>query len=197
MKKLITGSMLSALLISTGLQALDRKQCTSEIFKRFQLVERSGYNKAYARPKGDLLKLTQQYELTCPWQVERDLNDDGKLDWVGVAEKKGQYSLIAYLSGTPRYKVQTIKQYPSFPQDSYLTLVYFKELKRIMGKPNRKSGAKFSLVENQLRKNSIIYRWNGEQLEELYAYSGDYKIIEDLDEITTQDNQSEKAKDTP
>ena len=154
--------------------AINTENCTSKIFKRFQDVHKTGHNKAHARPKGALLGLSREFGIQCPWQLEGDFNNDKRVDWIGVAEKGGLYYLIAYLSGTPEYKVQQLKRFSKFPGNVHLSTIDAQRLAEITKSKTNKFSRHY-LVINQIDENAMVYMWNSTQLVPFHQYEGEFK----------------------
>lgn len=168
-----------ASLVCCSASALDYKNCRSKLFKEFELTENTGHSKVLARPKGRLLALSHQYEILCPWQIEGDFNGDNRVDWVGVAQKEGKYSLLAYLSGPKKHYLQKIKDYKAFPSDVHLGQTTFHTMyKRSGNKLKSIFPARNVVIENVVDKNATVYGWKNKKLSPIHHYEGDFKLEE-------------------
>lgn len=166
-------------LTCTSASALDYKNCRSQIFRALELAENSGYSNVLARPKGRLLALSQQYEILCPWQVEGDFNGDNRTDWVGVAQKDGKYSLLAYLSGPKKHYMLKLKDYQEFPSDMHLSRSTFKSIFiRSGNKLQTIFPARNVVIENVIDKNATVFGWRDKKLKEIHHYEGDFKLAD-------------------
>lgn len=178
---------------SFSVDALDRKRCVSKIFQNFERLENTGHSKVLARPKGDLLKLSHQYELTCPWQVEGDFNGDKQIDWAGVAQKDGKYELLVYLSGPRKYFYRHIKTYDAFPKDTYFTVATYKKIfETAKGQVPSIFPAQFTFVENRLRKRSVAYGWVENKVSPIHYFESEYVLEKEV--IEEQQIPEKKVK---
>ena len=148
-------------LFSTHSYGLNKRTCTSDLFKNFEVVENTGHSRVLARPKGTLKQFTERYEISCPWQLEADVNGDKTKDWVGIAQIEGRYELVAYVSGPKKHYHRVLKRYEGFPSDIYLRVMVYKFLfKRMEGKVDSIFPASLTILENDMGGNSIAYGWS-------------------------------------
>ena len=163
--------------LNTNVSAIDYDTCKSSLSDTFIRIENTGHSPILAKPKGDLLALSRQYEMLCPWQVEDDFNGDKTEDWVGILQKEGKYELVAYLSGPKKHFPQIIKQYTSFPSDTYLTSTSYKWIFKLSsGKIPSTFPANRVLVENELGNYSKAYGWVEKQLKAIHKFDSDYEL---------------------
>ncbi len=166
--------LISLLAVSSDIYAIDYMTCKSKFYQTLEQIENTGHSPIYAKPKGDLLKLSKRYEILCPWQIEADFNGDNKIDWIGILQKKGKYELVAYLSGPKKHFVRVIKQYKEFPNDVFLTKTSYQWLfKTAKGKVPSIFPAKFVLSENKLNESSNAFGWVNQKLKNIYQYNNE------------------------
>lgn len=190
-KKLILATLLTNF-ASLSVTAMDLRNCSSKLFKELELTANTGHSSVLARPKGRLLALSHQYEIMCPWQLEGDFNGDNRNDWIGLAQKDGKYSLLAYLSGPRKHYVQKLKEYPEFPSDMHLSKTTFKSIFiRSGNKLNSIFPAQMVFIENVIDKNATVYGWRKDKLMTIHHYEGDYK----LNQLSLEERKKELLDD--
>ena len=178
-KTLAIGSALC--FFATLAQSEEFHRCESKLFSQMKLLSKVSVALPKAEPTGDLARLVHQYEMICPWQVERDFNNDKKRDWVGFVYRDQNYQLIAYLSGNQRYTLHQLETYAKFPKYSFLKSINAKEVLQRSKNKELLKGARYSLVVHDLKsganENSSAYTWNGKQLAKSFEYQADFKLL--------------------
>ncbi len=172
--KVINLLIITSLLFAANLAKAQHKPCHYKTFERFLLVEKTGHRLSAQRPVGELAIRMADFEISCPWQLETDLNGDRKKDWVGLLKKDGKYSYTAYISSPGSYKTINIMEFQFFPEDTHIEVISTKELALMLGNKKIKSSAKFALVINKIKENSQIYAWDGKTLSFAHSYKGAY-----------------------
>ncbi len=185
MQALKTLTLLVGLGFASGSEAINYNTCKSKLYETLERIENTGHSPVLAKPKGDLLQLSERFEILCPWQIEADFNGDGKKDWAGILQKDGKYELVAYLSGPRKHEVSILKQYSKFPSDTFFTRTSYKWLfKTSKGKIPSTFPAKLILSENNTDGSAVAYGWVDKELKNIHSYK--HRIT--LDE-PTESNQ--------
>jgi len=155
--------------------AEENAQCQSKVFDRFVSIEKTGQKRPNREPNEELKERMAEFEITCPWQVEIDLNNDRKRDWIGLVTKQGQTTLLAYISSLRGYKSYIVKEYRGFPRETHFDYMPTKEVALMSNKKLSKTKVpRFALIENRIGKPSIIYIWNGEAMALFDEFKGNY-----------------------
>jgi len=167
--------IVSALLYSLSTTAEENIQCQSKIFDRFTSIEKTGQKRPNRAPDDELKERMTEFEIICPWQVEIDLNNDRKRDWVGLVTKQGQTILLAYISSLKGYRSYTVKQYRGFPRETHFDYMPTKEAELLSKKKlSQNTSPRFALIENRIGRPSIIYIWNGKAMARFGEFKGNY-----------------------
>ena len=167
--------LLLAIFPFMSITAEEDNRCQSKLFDRFTAVEKTGYKRPNRAPDEELRERMIEYEIICPWQVEVDINNDNRRDWVGLVAKDNVTILLAYISTVGNYKSHIVKQYTGFPRETHFDYTPVSEAALVSKK--KLQGVKtsrFALIENKIGKPSNIYVWNGDSMVYFDEFKGNY-----------------------
>jgi len=180
MKYLFSLSFLVSISISANAY-----ECKSELFEKLKVIEKTSY-RLPARDYSPLLqRYVDRYELLCPWQVEADLNGDGRKDWAGLVGERGRYQLVAFMSGRFRYKTVVVRHFDKFPDDFYLTSAPIRDayllLRRYESKKTLGQKKGSVLQVNWVNKESELISLYANKPETLLTYPNETSVESALD----------------
>jgi len=152
-------------ILSAPVIANDFPVCKSDLTKQMKRFEKSEFTVPRKQPIGKLKEFSRRQEILCPWQIEFDFNGDRQKDWIGIISRNQQYELVAYLSASPKDKLQVLHSYRFFPENSYLKILRNPGYQR-----NQLASKKYQLAEITLNDSSRIYAYRKGEMVVIHNY---------------------------